>query len=111
MDILTFVHSEIEKAPHIKAAIYQDRELSYLDEKAAAGIDALREQMQSLFGNRLIPVSHEELINRLDEVSRKFRVIILKSNLTIPYTSTFFELDCNYWDSAKEDALQKKINP
>ncbi|KAA6315685.1 hypothetical protein EZS27_033894 [termite gut metagenome] len=109
VEILKFVHQEIEKAPHVKATIYQDKELSYLDENAAQGIDALRGQMKTLLGDNVTPVIHEELIARLDEVSRVFNVVILKSNLTIPYTSTFFELDCNYWESAKEDALKKKI--
>jgi hypothetical protein len=108
MNILDFVYKEIEKAPHIKATTYQDKELLYLDEKDAVGIDALRGQMKTLFGDRRIFVPHEELINRLDEVSRQFNVVILKSNLTVPYTSTFFELDCNYWDSAREKALQQK---
>jgi hypothetical protein len=110
IDILSYVYGEIENAPHIKAAIYQDKELSYIEEKDAEGIDALREQMKTLLGNRSIAVPHEELIARLDEVSRMFNVIILKSNLTIPYTTTIFELDCNYWDSAREEVLQKRVN-
>jgi hypothetical protein len=109
MDILDFVYGEIEKAPHIKAAIYQDRELLYLDERDATGIDALRGQMKSLLGDNRTFVPHEELINRLDEVSRIFNVVILKSNLTVPYTSTFFELDCNYWNSEKEKSLQQAV--
>jgi hypothetical protein len=109
MDILDFVYREIEKAPHVKATIYQDKELLYLNEKDAAGIDALRGRMKTLFGDKVIPVLHEDLINRLDEVSRKFNVVILKSNLTVPYTSTFFELDCKYWDSAREKSLQDAI--
>ncbi|MDR1336812.1 MAG: hypothetical protein LBK22_08295 [Tannerella sp.] len=109
MDILHFVYGEIEKAPHIKAAVYQDRELLYLDGKSVTGIDALREQMKSLLGERRTFIPHDKLIDRLDEVSRKFNVIILKSNLTVPYTSTFFELDCNYWDSAGETALRNKM--
>jgi hypothetical protein len=109
MDILNFIYREIEKAPHIKAVIYQDKELQYLNEKDAAGIDALRGQMKTLFGDKRIFVPHEELINRLDEVSRTFNVVILKSNLTVPYTSTFFELDCNYWDSEREKTLQQSI--
>jgi hypothetical protein len=107
MDILDFVYKEIGKAPHIKAAVYQDKELLSLDEKDAAGIDALRKQMKTLLGDNRTFVPHEELINRLDEVSRKFNVVILKSALTVPYTSTFFELDCNYWDSEKEAKLRK----
>jgi hypothetical protein len=102
MDILDFVYKEIEKAPHVKAAIYQDKELLLLNEKIAQGIDVLRGQMKTLFGDKVIPVLHDELIDRLDEVSRKFNVVILKSNLTVPYTSTFFELDCKYWDSERE---------
>jgi hypothetical protein len=109
MDILDFVYKEIEKAPHIKAAVYQDKELLYLREKDVTGIDALREQMKTLFNDRQTLLPHEELINRLDEVSRKFRVIILKSNLTIPYSSTFFELDCNYWDGEREYELQQAM--
>jgi hypothetical protein len=106
MDILNFVYSEIEKAPHIKAAIYQDKELLYLNERNATGIDVLREQMTNLLGERRSFVPHEDLIKRLDEVSRIFNVVILKSNLTVPYTSTFFELDCNYWDSEREQELR-----
>jgi hypothetical protein len=109
MNILAFVYGEIAKAPHIKAAIYQDKELLYLREKDVAGIDALREEMKTLFDDRPTSVPHEKLIDRLDEVSRKFRVIILKSNLTIPYSSTFFELDCNYWNSEREHELQQAI--
>jgi hypothetical protein len=106
MDILDFVYKEIEKAPHIKAAIYQDKELLLLNENLAKGIDALRQQMKALFGDNRTFVAHEELIDRLDEVSRKFNVVILKSALTLPYTSTFFELDCNYWDSEREAKLR-----
>jgi hypothetical protein len=108
IDVLTFAFNEIEKAPHVKPLIYQDKELSYLADKDAEGVDELCRQMQTLLGNRVTPVPHEKLIARLDEVSRMFNVVILKTNLTIPYTSTFFELDCDYWNSDKEEALQKR---
>jgi hypothetical protein len=64
--------------------------------------------MTALFGDRVKPVPHETLIARLDEVSRMFHVVILKTTLTIPYTSTFFELDCKYWDQEKERRLQER---
>ncbi|KAA6330032.1 hypothetical protein EZS27_021213 [termite gut metagenome] len=108
IDVLSFVFNAIEKEPHIKPLIFQDKELSYIEDKDAEGIELLRKQMQTLLGNRVTPVPHEKLIIRLDEVSRMFNVIILKTNLTIPYTSTFFELDCSYWNSTKEEALQTR---
>ena len=45
-------------------------------------------------------------ILRLDEVSRLYRVVVIKSGLTIPYTSLFFELDCRYWDADREAAIR-----
>ncbi|MDL2256311.1 hypothetical protein LJC38_06980 [Parabacteroides sp. OttesenSCG-928-K15] len=109
MDILSFVYEEIEKAPHVRPHIYQDKELSFLSDQDAKGVDALKEKMNTLMGSKVIALPHEELIGRLDEVSKMFHVIILKSNLTIPYTSTFFELDCNYWEDAKQQLLQKRM--
>ncbi|MDR3328599.1 MAG: hypothetical protein LBS63_00630 [Prevotellaceae bacterium] len=110
MDVLNFVHRAVEEAPHVKPLIYQDKELACVDERDAGGVDALRGQMAALLGNRVTPVPHEQLIARLDEVSHVFHVLILKTTLAIPYTSTFFELDCAYWDGEKEQALQKKMS-
>ncbi|MDR2913840.1 MAG: hypothetical protein LBV74_03245 [Tannerella sp.] len=108
-DILRYVFNEVEKAPHVKPIIYQDKELSYLSDKDAAGIDALKNEMKALLGDRVNSVSHEELIARLDEVSKMFRVVIIKSNLTIPYTSTFFELDCAYWGASSQQLLDERM--
>lgn len=109
MDILNFVYDEISKAPHIKPIIYQDKELSYLTNQEAQGIDELKTKMSELLGSQVQSIPHVELIARLDSVAKLFNVIILKSNLTIPYTSTFFELDCNYWDDDRQKALQQKM--
>ena len=49
---------------------------------------------------------HRVLILRLYEVSRLYRVVVIKSGLTIPYTSLFFELDCRYWDADREAAIR-----
>ena len=109
VSILACVYNEIEKAPHIKPIIQQDKELSVLTDRDTKGIDKLKKDMNKLLGNKVVPLSHEELIKRLDEVSQMFSVIIIKSNLTIPYTSTFFELDCNYWDEKRQKSLDERM--
>ncbi|MDR0395217.1 MAG: hypothetical protein LBH77_08685 [Tannerella sp.] len=108
IDVLSHVCNAIDAQPHIKPMIYQDKELQFVEESAAAGIDSLRAQMTALLGDRVKPVPHETLIARLDEVSRMFHVVVLKTTLTIPYTSTFIELDCKYWDQEKELKLREK---
>jgi hypothetical protein len=107
MEVLAFVCSEIAEAPHIKPFVYQDKELSYLSEADVAGIDALRSGMTKLLGDRVIPIAHDKLIARLDKVSEMFTVVILKCDLTMPYTSTFLELDCKYWEGVKETFLRE----
>jgi hypothetical protein len=54
-------------------------------------------------------IPHEQIIARLDQAAQVFRILIVKTNLTIPYTSVFFELDCGYWNSEAEEKLRKAI--
>jgi hypothetical protein len=109
MDVLAHVCSKIEKAPHVRANIYLDRELSFLEEEDIPGIDALRKQMERLAGSRAAFVLHEELIARLDEAAGMFNVVILKTDMQIPYTTVFFELDCSYWSAGQEETLRGRL--
>jgi hypothetical protein len=50
---------------------------------------------------------HEELISTLDSTAEVFKIIIIKTNLTKPYTTIFFRLDCKYWDAEKQKMLDE----
>ena len=45
---------------------------------------------------------HVEIIAKLDESAKLFRILILKTLLTIIYTSIFIQSDCGYWTSESE---------
>jgi len=51
----------------------------------------------------------EELISKLNEVAKTFRILMLKITLKLPYTSVFMELDCGYWSGEGEAALRERI--
>ena len=109
-EVLSTVAQMIEATPHVYAHVYQDNELSFLSEDICPGIDDLKADMNKALANAdVTPVDHEQLIARLDSVSNLFEVVIIKTPLTKPYTSTFFELDCKYWDSDKQALLNAKI--
>lgn len=109
-EVLGAVKQIIDGSHHVYAHVYQDKELSYLTEDICPGIDSLKADMQkALAGATITAVDHEQLIARLDNVSNLFEVVIIKTPLTKPYTSTFFELDCKYWDSQKQELLNAKI--
>ena len=38
-----------------------------------------------------------------------FRVLIIKTDMTLPYTSVFCELDCGYWSAAAEQRLREAL--
>ena len=80
-----------------------------ITEEMVPGIGELRSGIRSICGPEAKSVMHEELISRLDEAGKLFSVLIIKTPQTIPYTTTFFELDCAYWDSARQAALDALV--
>ncbi len=98
----------IEEAPHVCAHIYVDEEQHAMSDRLCEGWSAYQRSLADALGKSEINyVPHEELIHRLDSVSSTFNAIIIKTPLTIPYTSVFFELDCAYWDAAREKEIRQ----
>ena len=92
---------------HIKPTIYTDKELEFVSEQDAPGITAYRQEIERLFaGHQVHPLMHEDIISKLDQVGEMFRVLLIKTNMRIPYTSIFFELGCGYWDAEPEKRLR-----
>ncbi len=109
-EVISSVSNLISEAPHVFAHIYQDEEQKALSETLAPGWDDYQENLSKALDLKEVSfVPHEELIHRLDEVSQLYQVIIIKTNLTIPYTSTFFELDCDYWDAERETSIRNTL--
>ena len=49
------------------------------------------------------------LIARLDAAGRLYSVVIIKTPLTMAYTTTFFELDCAYWNGDQQKKLDEAM--
>lgn len=106
--VLAEVNGMIDAAPHVFAHIYQDSERMAMSEYLCPGWDRHVEAVRRvLAGCEVKYLPHEELIERLDAVSKLFQVVIIKTDLTKPYTSTFFELDCKYWDAERERIIRQ----
>ena len=95
---------------HIRANVYADKELGFVDENDAPGISEYRKQLDAaLYGAKVNHIPHDEIIHKLDLSAEVFRILIVKSDMTIPYTSVFFELDCGYWNAAAEERLRQAM--
>ena len=109
-EVLRGVMTQLADAKHVTPIIYTDQELSFLDDEDAPGVGAYRESLADILSGKTVQsLPHEKLIAKLDEVSKTFRVLIIKTNMTIPYTSVFLQLDCAYWGPDAEKKLREKM--
>jgi len=110
LEAVKIVLERIGASTHLRANIYVDRELDYVTENDAPGIDQCRPRLLALLeGTSMRQLAHEQIIAKLDECAQVFRVLIIKTNLALPYTSIFFELDCGYWSAEAEQRLRKEM--
>ena len=70
---------------HVTPTVYTDAELPAVAESDAPGITQYRKELTELLGKRAVSViPHEQVIAKLDKAGETFRVLILKTNMTIP---------------------------
>lgn len=104
------VLDEVRAAGHVQCKAMLDRELASVAEAAAPGITAYRNQLDAALG--AVPVTrqaHELVIRTLAMTASEFEVLVLKTDLKLPYTSVFLWLDCGYWDGTREAALRAAL--
>lgn len=107
VDVVKAVLDAFGKVGNVRPNIYLDAELPFVPEKYAPGIDAYRAELRQVLGDRqAISKPHEQIIGMLDEAGKTFNVLILKTTMTLPYTSVFIQLDCGYWSAEAEKALR-----
>ncbi len=106
-ETVTSVLAAIDASPHIRPIIHLDAELDFVRESDAPGVAEYRQQIGKILSGRAVQrLPHEKIIARLDQAAHLFRVLIIKTSITIPYTSVFFELDCGYWNADAEQRLR-----
>ena len=111
LETVKIVLGHIDASAHVRANVYTDLELDLVAESDAPGIGHCRQQLGTLLENANIKqLPHEQIIAKLDECARVFRVLIIKTALTLPYTSVFFELDCGYWNAEAEERLRRAMH-
>jgi hypothetical protein len=109
VEVVSKVARALAACPHVRANVYTDAELAMVAESDAPGVTDYRQHLASVLACGIWQLPHEEIIAKLDQCARLFRILILKTNLTIPYTSVFFELDCGYWSAEAEQRLRQAM--
>jgi hypothetical protein len=110
IDVLRVTLSHLLASKHVRPIVYQDQEFEFVPEQDAPGIGEYKGQLAAVLNQTKVTVlPHLEIIRKLDETAQTFDVLIIKTTLTLPYTSVFFQLDCAYWPASSEERLRKTM--
>ncbi|MGV3763379.1 RbsD/FucU domain-containing protein [Parapedobacter sp.] len=108
-DALSHVLKSIGNSKHVKPIVYQDAEISLVDDGLAPGADDFKQQIRALLKHQPVhSLPHEAVFEKMDKAAELFGVLVIKTETTIPYSSVFIELDCAYWDAEREQRLRTK---
>jgi hypothetical protein len=112
-DQLTVVRSVLESinsSKHVRPVVTLDTELAFVPDEDAPGASAYRAQIGKILqGYEVQSQPHETILKVIDKEGKVFHVLVLKTNMTIPYTSVFIHLDCKYWSADAEKRLRAKM--
>jgi len=109
-DVIGAVLRRIDAARHVRAHVFLDAEMRFLDDTDAPGATEFRDRLFALLGPHLpCEEPHDEIISMLDEAGQKFSVLLIKTQSRLPYTSVFFELACGYWSDEAEQRLRDRM--
>jgi hypothetical protein len=105
-DVLQF----IARSRQVRPVVFMDAELPFITEQQAPGVTKYRSEIKAALGDLPVhSVLHEQLIHQMNQAGSTFHILILKTTLTIPYTSVFLRLDCKYWSDAAEQKLRQEM--
>lgn len=111
LPVLRNVLKSLKKERHTKPMIYSDKELLFMRDDLSRGVDSFKNSLaQLLYKQNVQNAPHEEILAKLEEASKSYDVLVLKTVDLIPYTSLFIELDCGYWSEEKEQMLRDRIS-
>jgi hypothetical protein len=110
LQVLRNVLSQLDRAPHVSPNILMDAELPFVTDQAAPGVTSYRTDIQVVLRDRQVQsLPHEQILKTIDAAGQGFHVLVLKTTMTIPYTSVFLQLDCKYWSAEAERQLRQSM--
>ena len=105
--VAKYVAKAISSTRHVRATVFLDQELQFIDESDYPGVSELRRQIAALFPkDQVSSIPHAEAMSRIEEAGKTFRILFIKSSATIPYTSVFMRLDCGYLSDEGERKIR-----
>lgn len=114
-DTFREVLDQLELQASVTPRIWVSNELEAVPEERAPGIGEYRKSVNNLLSGRFCYRLDERIIAmQLAEAAKQFRVLYIKTNTRLPYSTIAIELDSGYWNSDDETEIRtrlQKLNP
>jgi L-fucose mutarotase/ribose pyranase (RbsD/FucU family) len=109
-ETLDYVLKVLEQTENLRPQIYVTRELRAVENDFAPGVDDLRKKLQSsLHGHETTELEQQSLLTLMEDATRSFDVLVIRTPTALPYSSVFLELQPGYWDVDSETRLRERI--
>jgi hypothetical protein len=110
LTVLRYTLQRIHESTHVKPIIYTDKEIGYITEAQSPGVGAYKSQLKDVLGSMSVQsLLHDSVFVRMDASSKLFKILVLKTNETLAYSSVFLQLDCAYWNAEKEGQMREAM--
>ena len=110
IEVTRAVLAQIKDSIHVRPVIFMDAELPFLTEEDSPGANAYRQQIAAALHDYTVQDAlHEQLIAQISNAGKEFKILVLKTRLTVPYSSVFIRLDCKYVSVDAEDRLRARM--
>lgn len=109
-EAVDYVLHALEQTENVRPQVYLTRELRSVENDFAPGIDSFRQRIQeSLHGHESTVLDQQSLLTLLEDASRSYDVLVIRTQSALPYASVFLELQPGYWDADSETRLRDRI--
>jgi hypothetical protein len=110
LPVLQYTLSQVNQSTHVRPILFTDTELSYITEAQVPGIGKFKTELFGIIPkDQVQTLLHDSVFVKIAKASALFRVIVLKTDQVIPYSSVFLQLDCKYWSGENEKLLRESI--
>lgn len=110
IEVVKTVLSALADTKVLGANVITTTELKYIAEQDAPGITSFREGLtQLLAGREGTTLLQDRALTKVDEASRGLRVLVIKTNSILPYSTVFLQLTASYWSADAEKRLRESM--
>ena len=100
----------LEQTEHVTPRIYLAREMRVVENDYAPGIDEFRKQLQgAMHAHETTELEQQSLMTLMEDTTKSFEVLVIRTTTALPYTSVFMELQPGYWNGESESRLREQL--